>query len=166
MLIKSKWTFDCSPEHVWPHFLHAKMDHTRPPLFRLGVPKPISCKVLEGDGAVGNTRQCTTDRGTIDQQILVCEENQRLRYRMIRSTVWCRTWVGALEDEFMLTPLEGNRTAVERRTEFRAAGRFRLLKQIALWAALRQAHIYASRNWRRLSLARKQKEGLNRDMAA
>jgi len=69
--IHSQWTFDCRPEHVWPHFLHARMDDTRPLLFRLGVPKPVSCRVLEGTPAVGNTRQCMTDRGTIDQRILV-----------------------------------------------------------------------------------------------
>ena len=124
MEIHSQWTFDCRPEHVWPHFLHARMDDTRPLLFRLGVPKPVSCRVLEGVPAVGNTRQCTTDRGTIDQRILVLDEPRRLRYRMVASTVWCRDWVGLLEDEFTLTPIEGGRTRVERRTVFSARGLF------------------------------------------
>lgn len=78
---------------------------------------------------------------------------------MIRSTVWCRHWVGHLEDEFSLTPLQHGRTRVERRTEFRAAGVFASLKQIALWAALRQAHVYAARNWRRLAEERQKHAG-------
>lgn len=153
MEIHSQWTFDCRPEHVWPHFLHARMDDTRPLLFRLGVPKPVSCRVLEGVPAVGNTRQCTTDRGTIDQRILVLDEHRRLRYRMVASTVWCRDWVGLLEDEFTLTPIDGGGTRVERRTVFSARGLFKPIRQIGLWLALQQAHRYAARNWRRLAMA-------------
>lgn len=161
MEIRSQWTFDCRPNHVWPHFLHARMDGTRPFLFRLGIPKPVSCRVLEGGPAVGHTRQCTTDRGTIDQRILVLEENSRLVYRMIGSTVWCRGWVGFLEDEFALTPLHNGGTRVSRRTIFRARAPFRLLKQFGLWVALGQAHRYASRNWRRLAMTKKAEETRN-----
>lgn len=150
MLIVSRWTFECEPRHIWPNFLHATMDRSRPLLFRLGIPKPMSCKVLEGRGAVGNTRQCTTDQGTIDQRIVAFEPDRRLRYQMIDSTVWCRNWVGHLEDEFILTPLGDGRTQVERRTEFRARGWLKPIRQIGLWVALRQAHRYAARNWRRL----------------
>lgn len=155
MEIRSHWTFDCRPDHVWSHFLKARMDDTRPFLFRLGIPKPVSCRVLEGSPAVGHTRQCTTDRGTIDQRILVLDPGRKLVYRMIGSTVWCRDWVGFLEDEFTLTPLTNGQTRVARRTTFRAEGPFRLLRQAGLWLALRQAHRYASRNWRRLAMAKK-----------
>ncbi len=155
MRIRSSWIFDCSPDQIWPHFLHARMDDRRPLLFRFGIPKPMSCKVLEGEAKVGNTRQCNTDLGTINQRILICDVNRKLRYRMQESTVWCGDWVDVLEDEFTLTPLDGNRTRVERKTEFRSKGRFRLLKQLGMWLALVQAHRYASSNWRRLSMARK-----------
>ncbi|KFL54778.1 hypothetical protein JM78_06695 [Burkholderia pyrrocinia] len=133
------------------------MDGTRPLLFRLGVPKPVSCSVLEGTPAVGNTRQCTTDRGTIDQRILVLDENRRLRYRMVSSTVWCRDWVGLLEDEFTLTSIEGDKTRVERRTVFSARGIFKPVRQIGLWLTLQQAHRYAARNWRSLAIAAKER---------
>lgn len=165
MEIHSQWTFDCRPEHVWPHFLHARMDDTRPLLFRLGVPKPVSCRVLEGTPAVGNTRQCTTDRGTIDQRILVLDENRRLRYRMVSSTVWCRDWVGLLEDEFTLTSIEGDKTRVERRTVFSARGIFKPVRQIGLWLALQQAHRYAARNWRRLAIAAKGRAAVATELA-
>ena len=151
MQLHSTWIFNCAPHHIWPHFLHAKMDNTKPLLFRLGVPKPVSCKVLEGPGALGNTRQCTTDRGTIDQRILDYVPNQKLRYRMIASTVWCQHWIGKLEDEFTLVPVGENATRVERRSDFTADGWLAPIKQLALWLALKQAHRYASKNWRRLS---------------
>ena len=151
MQLRSEWVFDNEAGDIWPNFLHARMDETRPLLFRFGIPKPVSCKVLEGHAAVGNTRQCTTDQGTIDQRILVLEENRLLRYRMIDSTVWCRDWVGFLEDEFRLTPLGNGQTRVERTTTFEARGAFKSLRQLGLRLALAQAHRYAARNWRRLA---------------
>ncbi|NTJ41173.1 hypothetical protein G6L28_00985 [Agrobacterium larrymoorei] len=153
MNIQSKWVFNCAPHHIWPHFLHARMDTSKPLLFRLGVPKPVSCKVLEGEGAVGNTRQCTTDRGTIDQTILDYQSNRRLRYRMIDSNVWCKNWIGYLEDEFVLVPPGENITILKRHSTFSTRGPFTFMKTLALWLALKQAHRYASRNWRRLGYA-------------
>ncbi len=151
MQIHSHWIFNSAPHHIWPHFLHAKMDNSKPLLFRFGIPKPVSCKVLEGYGATGNTRQCTTDRGTIDQRILDYVPDRKLRYRMVGSTVWCKDWIGNLEDEFTLVPMGPNVTRVERRSEFVAKGWLAPVKQLALWIALKQAHRYASKNWRRLS---------------
>ena len=116
------------------------------------MPKPISCKVLEGVAAVGNTRQCTTDRGTIDQRILILQPDERLRYQMQKSTVWCADWVGLLVDTFELREVPGRGTEVRRTTQFEAAGNLRWAKGLGLWAGLRQAHAYASRNWRRLAM--------------
>ena len=155
MQLTSNWTFDCAPEHIWPNFLHARMDDTRPLLFRLGIPKPISCKVLEGVPALNHTRQCTTDQGTIDQRILTFDEERCLRYRMIDATIPKRHWIGHLEDRFSLLPLPDGRTRVERRTVFTGRGLLAPLKTLALLVALTQAHRYAARNWRRLALARK-----------
>ncbi|MCX4161900.1 MULTISPECIES: hypothetical protein [Paraburkholderia] len=165
MKIESQWIFECQPQHVWPHFLHAQMDSSRPLLFWFGIPKPMSCRVLEGVAAVGNTRQCTTDRGTIDQRILQLEPNWLLQYQMQQSTVWCREWVGKLIDTFTLEALDGNRTLVRRTTEFEATGLLKVLRLVGLWAALRQAHAYAAKNWRRLAQDAKIAEGQTASMA-
>ena len=72
---------------------------------------------------------------------------------MQRSTVWCADWVGSLVDTFELRPVPGQGTEVRRVTQFEAAGAMRWAKRLGLWAGLRQAHAYASRNWRRLAAA-------------
>ncbi|MDS0860974.1 hypothetical protein NUV25_25010 [Burkholderia pseudomultivorans] len=87
------------------------------------------------------------------------DHNRRLRYRMIASTVWCRDWVDLLEDEFTLTPIDDGNTRVERRTVFRARGFLKPVRQLGLWLALRQAHWYAARNWRRLASGAKAVHG-------
>ncbi|EHP37432.1 hypothetical protein OR16_42834 [Cupriavidus basilensis OR16] len=75
-----------------------------------------------------------------------------MQYQMQESTVWCHAWVGKLVDTFSLEPLADGRTRVRRTTEFEAAkGFLRIARLIGLWAALRQAHAYAAKNWRRLA---------------
>ncbi|MGI9270808.1 MAG: hypothetical protein ACR2QT_03470 [Woeseiaceae bacterium] len=133
------------------------MDDTYPIAFRLGIPKPLSCKVLEGEARVGNTRQCTTDQGYIQQEIVELVENRKLVYQMRDTNVWCRKWVSFLEDTFLLEPEEGERTRVRRITEFRGVKSIPILSPLALWFSLRQAHSYAAKNWRRLALENKSK---------
>lgn len=151
MKIQSSWVFDCCPEDIYPHFFCASMDDTYPIAFRLGIPKPLSCKVLEGEPEVGNTRQCTTDRGYIRQEIVELEQNRKLVYRMRETNVWCRNWVSFLQDTFLLELIGDDKTRVRRTTEFKGVMSIPIVSTLALWFSLRQAHRYAAKNWRRLS---------------
>lgn len=151
MKIQSSWMFDCSPEDIFPHFFSAQMDDSYPVAFRLGIPKPLSCKVLEGEVKVGNTRQCTTDRGYIRQEIVELIQDRKLVYEMRDTNVWCRKWVSFLQDTFLLEPVDEGTTRVSRSTEFNGVASIPVLSTLALWFSLRQAHRYAAMNWRRLS---------------
>lgn len=158
MQVKSEWIFDCAPEHIWPHFLRATMDDHRPLMFRIGIPKPVSCRIMDAELAVGGTRQCTTERGTSDQEILEFVENRRLHYRMVNSSMPLSHWIENLEDTFSLEALPDGRTRVGRLTRFSARGPLAFLKQFGIAVFLRQTHSYAARNWRRLSFERAQSE--------
>lgn len=149
--IQSSWVFDCLPEDIYPHFFFANMDDTYPIAFRLGIPKPLSCKVLEGEPKIGHTRQCTTDRGYIRQEIVELEKDRKLVYQMRETNIWCRSWVSYLQDTFLLESMTGGKTRVRRITEFKGVVSIPVLSTLALWFSLRQAHRYAAKNWRRLS---------------
>lgn len=155
MNIESSWIFECNPEDIYPNFFHATMDDSYPIAFRLGIPKPMSCKVLEGEPKIGHTRQCSTDKGYIRQNIVELEENRKLVYQMKESSVWCKNWVSFLQDTFILEPIESGKTKVIRITEFRGVRHIPIISTLALWFSLRQAHRYASKNWRRLAMAEK-----------
>ena len=157
MKIRSSWIFDCLPEDIYPHFFLATMDETYPLAFRLGIPKPLSCKVLEGEPMVGNTRQCTTDMGYIRQEIVELIQDRKLVYEMRETNVWCRKWVSFLQDTFLLEPLKNGKTQVRRTTEFKGVNSIPVLSTLALWFSLRQAHRYAAKNWRRLSSEQKKR---------
>ena len=129
--------------------------------FRLGIPKPISCKILEGEAKVGNTRQCTTDMGYIRQEIVELIDNEKLVYEMRETNVWCRRWVEFLRDTFLLEAVGSDQTRVRRITEFRGANSIPVLSTLALWFSLRQAHRYAAKNWRRMSSQLKGQRAVN-----
>jgi len=151
MKIKSSWLFDNLPEDIYPNFFQSTMDDSYPLAFRFGIPKPLSCKVIEGEPKVGSTRQCTTDKGYIRQNIVELKHNRKLVYQMKESNVWCKSWVRFLQDSFILEPVNNHQTKVIRITEFHGARHLPVLSTLALWFSLRQAHKYASKNWRRLS---------------
>ena len=113
--------------------------------------KSLSCKVLEGEEKIGNTRQCTTDRGYIKKNIVELAENSKLVYQMKDSNVWCKNWVSFLQDTFILEAVTDNKTRVQRITEFKGVVHIPVFSTIALWFSLKQAHRYTSKNWRRLS---------------
>lgn len=151
MRLRSEWYFDCEPRHIWPHFLKAEMDDSRPLMFRFGMPKPVGCRIVDEKIAVGSTRRCTTERGTSDQQILSFTDGRRLHYRMINSSMPMSHWIGALEDTFSLEHVAPGLTLVVRDTRFTAKGAMGFLKGLAIMVFLKQTHVYAARNWRRLA---------------
>ena len=168
MRLRSEWYFDCEPRHIWPHFLKAEMDSARPWMFRFGMPKPVSCRLVENEIAVGGTRRCTTERGVSDQKILSFTDGRRLHYRMINSSMPMSHWIDTLEDTFSLEPVAPGLTLVVRQTTFKAKGWFGFLRGLAIMLFLKQTHIYAARNWRRLAyeLAARDERGLSDEFAA
>ncbi|CAD9219594.1 hypothetical protein BCEN4_1480008 [Burkholderia cenocepacia] len=64
--VHSQFMFDCRPERVRPACGRCSSG---------SASKPGRCRVLDGVSAVRNTRQCTTDRGTFHQWILMLYGN-------------------------------------------------------------------------------------------
>jgi len=110
------------------------MDESYPLAFRLGIPKPPSCKVLEGQPKVDNTRQCTTDRGYIQQEIDDLIENRKLVYEMRENNAWWRNCVSFRHATLLLEPTEGNRASVREVTEFPGVAAYAVLTALPMHA--------------------------------
>lgn len=153
MKLTSTVDIDALPERIFPLFLNAQMDDRIPLAFRFGLPKAVSCSIIEGDGGVGSIRRCITTRGFMDQVIEGTEPNRRFAYRLIDSDYWGQPFIGHVADEITLEPLPGGRTRVRRVTSFDAKGILKWPGRMIMRLGFQHAHRYANENWRRIASA-------------
>lgn len=118
----------------------------RSPLFCLGLPQPVECRLPDGEGAVGGRRECVAADGTVQQQITVWEPPERLAFRMERTDLIHRLFLSEVIERFELTALDSSTTLIERTTTARIKPRFYLLCPF-FKLGLRAVHRYVFRNW-------------------
>ena len=104
MMVRTAWRFHQPPEIIWPLLCNSRMQPAASCLFGLGLPQPMQCRLPDGDGGVGSTRQCISGRSTIEQTILVWEKPHRLAFSMDRSDLYFRSCVPSIVDDFELVP--------------------------------------------------------------
>lgn len=127
------------------------MDEKQPCSFLFGLPKPIECRLPSGDGGVGQTRECVSDKGVLVQEILVWEPNKRLQFRLKETDVYFGPCVESIVENFDITVLNDHRTFIKRTTEFRLVKGWNKAAALPMWIGLKAIHRYVFKNWKRLS---------------
>jgi hypothetical protein len=150
MIVRTSWDFTQRASAIWPVLCNSRMETAPSPLFGLGLPQPKQCRLADGHGGVGSRRQCISDRGTIEQTILVWDEPTHLAFSMDRSDLYFRQSVPSIVDDFEFESLTGGGTRVTRTTSVQVIGRFRWVKRACLWVGLKKVHRFVFRNWSRL----------------
>ena len=150
MIVKTTWLFPKPPEVVWPLLCNSRMEPTASCLFGLGLPQPQQCRLPDGQGGVGSTRQCISNRGVVEQTILIWDEPRHLAFSMDRSDLYFRDCIPSIVDDFelILTPEGGTRAT--RSTSVQVIGWCRWAKRAALRVGLKKIHRFVFRNWLRL----------------
>ena len=151
MIVKTRWRFAQTPEQVWPLLCNSRMERTSSCLFGLGVPRPQQCRLPEGPGEKGSTRQCISDQGIIEQEILVWDEPQQLTFCMRKTDLFFKKCVPSIVEDFQLVSLPGGGTQATRTTTLEVTGWFRWAKMALLWLGLKKVHRFVFRNWVRLA---------------
>ena len=153
MIVKTTWKFLESPEAIWPRLCNSRLPASQGCWFAPGLPRPLECRLPGGRGEVGATRQCISDRGSIDQRILAWEEPRRLAFRMEKTDLYFKACVTGIVEQLDLVSDGRGGARVTRTTDISVAGPFRRVKQVLLWLGLKQIHRYVFRNWARLGSA-------------
>ena len=125
------------------------MDRRIPCAFRLGIPKPVECKLPDGNGGVGARRQCISDRGVIQQRITHWQKDEILRFQMEDTNLYFRPCVTGIIEEFVLEPIGPRRTRLTRTTDIQVTGCCRHLKQWIMCVGMKSVHRYVFKNWAR-----------------
>jgi uncharacterized protein YndB with AHSA1/START domain len=151
MLVRTTTLVRRPPEAVWPLLCDSRITSTpRCPVFRLGAPTPVECRLPAGPGEVGASRQCVSDQGVVHQRITEWSPPARLAFRMERTDLPFGSCVSALSDTFELTPAAGGRaTRLTRTTRVEVRGRLRWARALAVGIGLKAVHRFVFRDWRR-----------------
>ena len=150
LVVRTRRRFSAPASRVWPLLCSSKMDGSTRLLFKLGVPRPIECRLPAGSGGVGGERECVSDRGTVRQRILEWDPERRLVFRMVSSDLASVTETSELRDTFELTPEPGG-VAVTRTTEVTPKAEVSSVRRAELRVGIKQVHRYVFRNWIRLA---------------
>jgi hypothetical protein len=149
MRVRTSIVIDKPPSEVWPLLCSSKMDPNIPCYFRLGIPKPVECRLPDGAGGVGARRQCISNRGVIQQRITHWQENEVLRFQMEDTTLYFRPCVTSIMEEFVLEPVGKESTRLTRSTDIAVSGKARHAKALVMGAGMKCVHRYVFRNWAR-----------------
>ncbi len=129
-------------DRVWPLLCGATMTLPPPLLFRLGVPRPVECRM----GTDADTRECVSSRGRVRQRILERRAPERLTFERIGDTVGLQCWLRSMKDSFRLEEIAGG-MRLTRRSELEPW--FWALP--FLWIALPAIHRYVNRNFKAIA---------------
>lgn len=137
-----------SIDETWSRLCRSRMHQpARCPVFYLGVPKPVECRLPDGEGRVGATRECVSDKGSIRQEILVWNAPDELSFRLVETDLIVRHFVAVIEENFRLRALRNGRTEVTRTTTVEMRGGVRRLASPFVRVALMSVHRYVFKNW-------------------
>ncbi len=156
-MIRTEHEFEASPADLWPYLCGSRMSlPLHSPLFRFGLPQPRECRpATDEPGAVGATRECVSDRGTITQRITAWEPERRLVFHMLHTDIRFCPRVSAIEDEFRLERLTEDRTRITRETRFSVSGPLQALQRRLVGLGLSRIHEYVFENWDHSALTRR-----------
>ncbi|MFM8285732.1 MAG: hypothetical protein ACKOGA_03290, partial [Planctomycetaceae bacterium] len=115
------------------------------------LPQPQQCRLPDGVGEVGGRRQCISDRGTVEQTILIWDEPTHLAFSMDRSDLYFRDSLPSIVDDFELVPLATGGTRATRTTSVTVIGRFQWFKRACLRVGLKKIHRFVFQNWARIA---------------
>lgn len=134
------------PETVFPLLYGSRLETPpRCPVFRMGTPVPKACRIPDGPPVTGAARECVSDRGTIRQEVLVCEPSSRLVFRMVETDLLVGRLLAEVVESFVLTPCPRG-TRLTRTTDVRGHGLGRVGMPL-VYVGLKAVHRYVIADW-------------------
>lgn len=147
LTITTSCDFHKSKDHIWQGITNAVMTQPKPLCFNLGVPLPVKCEITRYDGGVATNRRCTSDKGSIEQQITCYDKGHRLAFKMVRHNL--RSWfsIGEMNDEFTFAEKEGGVVTLTPTTNISVpSGCLLGLRAWAIRKSINNVHRYVYRN--------------------
>jgi hypothetical protein len=146
MTVRTRREFSSPAGTVWPLLCNSRMEASALPLFKLGVPRPVECRLPDGQGGVGSERECVSDRGVVHQRILAWSPERHLSFRLEQTDLSFQKYVRDMVETFDLAPTSKG-VIVTRTTKVWVRGRFSVWKKLLLFLGVKQVQRFVFRNW-------------------
>ena len=148
MRVTSEVDFPAPADAVWPLLCDSQMalPH-RCPVFCLGTPRPVECRLPDGVGEAGAPRECIAVEGSVQQEITQWEPPHRLVFQMVGTDLCQRHVCAAVEEQFELASTRSGGTTVTRTTLVTMRPGARKLATMGVYIGLKSVHRYVFRNW-------------------
>jgi hypothetical protein len=144
--ITTSCDFQATEAHVWQGITHAVMTLPKPFCFNLGIPLPVKCEITHYENGMGTTRQCTSDKGVITQEITCYEKHCRLSFKMVAHTLRTIFTFSEMSDDFTMSSAAGT-VSLSRTTRLTLpAGPTLFLRRWAMTRSIRQVHHFVYGN--------------------
>ena len=151
MVVKTPYFYKVSAAALWPLLFNSKMDDRQPCYLLCGLPKPLECRLPDNQGGVGSTRECVSDKGTIQQRITEWIPGHKLSFELVKTDLYFGPCVESIKEQFEITDNNQGGCRIIRTTTFNAKGPLAFLVSIPMYIGLKAIHRYVFRNWKRLS---------------
>ncbi|GAB3013956.1 hypothetical protein GCM10027051_16560 [Niabella terrae] len=150
MQLSTRYIYQANPEQLWPLLFGSQMDERHPCRMLCGLPKPVECRLEDGQGGVGRHRECISDKGIIKQEILQWEPARLLEFKMVDTNIYFKPCVTEIIERFELQAKGDGQTVFTRRTRFRLRFPASLFAVLPMYIGLKSIHYYVCRNWESL----------------
>lgn len=151
LIVKTTCNYNASAAELWPLLFNSKMDNKQPCYLLCGLPKPLECRLPDSQGGVGSTRECVSDKGTIQQLITEWVPGHKLSFQLVKTDLYFGPCVESILEQFELTDNNQAGCQITRTTTFRAKGPLAPVVSIPMFIGLKAIHRYVFSNWKRLS---------------
>ena len=148
MRVRTSWTIRKPVASVWELLCNSKM-HMSPscPIYAIGAPTPVECRLPDGAGSPGAPRQCVSTHGIINQEIIEWVPPTKLSFRMDQTDMRFHECVSHLQDTFDLRSKTEQTTRVTRTTKLSLRAVRGWLSAPLIWLSLKSIHRYVFQNW-------------------
>ena len=146
MIVKTTRITNKAPDAVWRGITNAEMILPQPIFFRVGIPLPVKCEIVSFSDGVGRKRKCTSDKGSVFQEITKFIENQELEFHMEYNTLEIPYTVKSMSDHFQIGIMPNGKTVVTRTTEIKIAGDPLMIKSLTVRFGIKAVHRYVFNN--------------------
>jgi hypothetical protein len=139
--------FDLPIAVVWGGITNAEMRLPKPWCFNLGLPLPRSCAITATRDGIGTRRRCTSDKGTIEQEITAFDPGRSLAFRLVSHDLATAFAIGAMDDRFTFASGAQGSIRLTRTTRISTPlGYGYALRRFAIRRSLANIHRYVYRN--------------------